>query len=162
MFKGTKELEVSLASSRMANLIDDSGPYPESRNVAYRQSIHDTNNDFTLNNRQTNDKLITPRSSPALSLLASNMNPLRNPLAPQLYDPSGGFVIFFDFILHVPTKIETCTLITSIHHPKSGLGTPSPLPPLNCEEYIDEKTNERMHSVIVATKQPVPRFVDLK
>ncbi|CAF1286983.1 unnamed protein product [Rotaria magnacalcarata] len=160
----TKQLELSLATSRAVDPIDPYDPYTSSTKYSsYQSAVRDTNNDQYNQpnyNQQTplstSDKHITSRASPALSLLASNMNPLRNSLGPQLYDPSMGFVIFFDFILYLPSKIETCALIASIHHPKSGLGVPSPLPPLTCEEYLDNKTSERFRVAIVATKQPIP------
>jgi hypothetical protein len=106
------------------------------------------------------DKRVTPRASPAMNLLASNMNKLRDPLAPQPYDPIGGFVIFFDFIVHLPSTIEQCCLVTCLYHPKSGLGEPSELEPFRCEQYIDERNGERMSAALIATKQPVPRFVN--
>ena len=94
-----------------------------------------------------------------MSLLTSNMNKLRDPLAPQPYDPIGGFVIFFDFVAHLPVTIEQCSLITCLYHPKSGLGEPSQLEPFKCEQHIDQKNGERLNVALVATKQPVPRFV---
>lgn len=106
------------------------------------------------------DRRITSRASPAMSLLASNMNKLRDPLAPQSYDPIGGFVIFFDFIVSLPSNIDQCCLVTCLYHPKSGLGEPSQLEPFKCEQYLDEKSTERMGIALIATKQPVPRFVD--
>ena len=85
------------------------------------------------------DKRLTPRASPAMSLLSSNMNKLQDPLAPQSYDPIGGFVIFFDFIANLPPTIDHCCLITCLYHPKSGLGEPSQLEPFKCDQYMDEK-----------------------
>ena len=105
------------------------------------------------------DKRVTPRASPAMSLLTSNMNNLRDPLAPQSYDPKGGFVIFFDFILHLPSKVTQSCLITCLHHPKSGLGEPSQLETFKCEPYVDERNGQRMSVAFIAMKQPVPRFV---
>ena len=105
------------------------------------------------------DRRITSRASPAMSLLASNMNKLRDPLAPQSYDPIGGFVIFFDFIVSLPSTIDQCCLVTCLYHPKSGLGEPSQLEPFKCEQYADEKNREQMGIALIATKQPVPRFV---
>jgi hypothetical protein len=88
----------------------------------------------------------------------SNMSKLRDPLGPQSYDPIGGFVIFFDFIINFPPSIDQCRLITCLHHAQTGLGEPSQLEPFKCELYVDETTGERMNSVLIATKQPVPRF----
>jgi hypothetical protein len=95
-----------------------------------------------------------------MSLLASNMNRLRDPLAPQPYDPIGGFIIFFDFIFNLPPTTDQCCLVTCLYHPKSGLGEPSQLEPFKCEPYIDEKTGQKMSVALIATKQPVPRFVN--
>ncbi len=108
------------------------------------------------------DKRITSRASPAMSLLASNMNKLRDPLAPQSYDPIGGFVIFFDFVASLPATIDQCSLVTCLYHPKSGLGEPSELEPFKCEQYMDERNGERMSIALIATKQPVPRFVQFR
>jgi hypothetical protein len=127
---------------------------PNNNNEQYdqRQNYHQTS-------LPTLDKRITPRASPAMSLLASNMNKLRDPLAPQPYDPIGGFVIFFDFIVRLPSTTEQCSLVTCLYHPKSGLGEPSQLDPFPCEQYVDERTGERMSVALIATKQPVPRFI---
>ena len=69
-----------------------------------------------------------------------------------------GFVIFFDFILNLPSTVGQCQIITCLHHRQSGLGQPSELKPLKCELYTNEKNDERMSIVLIATKQPVPRF----
>ena len=104
-------------------------------------------------------KRLTSRASPAMSLLTSNMNRLRDPLAAHSYDPIGGFVIFFDFFVNLPLNIDQCCLISCLCHPKSGLGEPSQLEPIQCEQYVDERTGERMKTALIAMKQPVPRFV---
>ena len=127
------------------------------------RDINNNQNDPQATHRQTplpmTDKHVTPRSSQAMSILNSNMNKLRDPLRPQPYDPIGGFVIFFDFILNLPSTIELCYLITSIHHPKSELGEPSYLEPVKCEQYRVEGNDERMNVALIATKQPVPRYI---
>lgn len=105
------------------------------------------------------EKRITPRASPAMTLLASSVNNLRDPLAPQSYDPRIGFVIFFDFILHLPPNVTQSCLITCLHHPKSGLGEPSQLENFKCEPYVDDRNGQRMSVAFIAMKQPVPRFV---
>lgn len=105
------------------------------------------------------DRRITSRASPAMSLLASNMNKLRDPLAPQPYDPIGGFVIFFDFVINLPSTIDQCCLVTCLYHPKSGLGEPSQLEPFKCEQYNNERNGERTSIALIATKQPVPRLI---
>lgn len=87
------------------------------------------------------------------------MRKLQDPLAPQPYDPIGGFVMFFDFIINLPLTIEQCRLITCLHHPQSGLGEPSQLQPFKCESYIDEVNGEQMNVAVIATQQPVPRFL---
>jgi hypothetical protein len=87
------------------------------------------------------------------------MSKLRDPLGPQPYDPVAGFVIFFDYIINLPPTIDQCRLITCLHYPDSGLGEPSQLQPFKCDLYTDEITGERMSVVLIATKQPVPRFL---
>jgi len=163
-FLGTRQLELSISTNGLSNSNDNQHHlsaktdfYPQSQ-----PSIRD--NDQRQNHHQTSlpilDKRVTPRASPAMTLLASNMNKLRDPLAPQPYDPIGGFVIFFDFIVRLPSTIEQCCLVTCLYHPKSGLGEPSELEPFRCEQYIDERNGERMSAALIATKQPVPRFVN--
>jgi len=87
------------------------------------------------------------------------MRRLQDPLAPQPYDPIGGFIIFFDFIINLPSNVEQCRLITCLHHPQSGVGEPSQLQPFKSEFYVDETNSERMSIALIATKQPVPKFV---
>jgi hypothetical protein len=138
--------------------------------VQSQPSVHDNNHNDQFDQRQNYhqtslpllDKRVTPRASPAMNLLASNMNKLRDPLAPQSYDPIGGFIIFFDFVVNLSPTIEHCGLVTCLYHPKSGLGEPSHLEPLKCEQYIDDRNGERMSIALIATKQPVPRFVNKK
>ncbi|CAF0754070.1 unnamed protein product [Didymodactylos carnosus] len=96
------------------------------------------------------------RASPGMSLLLSNMNKLKDPLEPSPYDPVGGFVIFFDFILNLDPSVELCRLVTCLHHPKSGLGEPSQLQSFTCDPFIDQN-GQKMSVVLIATKQPVPR-----
>lgn len=103
------------------------------------------------------NKRVTSRASPAMSLLTSNMNRLRDPLAPHPYDPIGGFVIFFDFLVNLPLNTDQSCLISCLYHPKSGLGEPSQLEPFQCEQYVDERSGERLKVALIATKQPVPR-----
>ncbi|CAF3532536.1 unnamed protein product [Rotaria sordida] len=154
----TKQLELSMSTNDIPSSIDNYERYLSSKTTSYRQPARETNNDQIDEQKSLNTfgKRITPRASPALSIATSNISKLRNPLAPQSYDPVGGFVIFFDFITNLPLTIQKCRLITSIHHPKSGIGEPSELEPIKCEQYIDERTNERMNIAFIATKQPVP------
>lgn len=151
----TNGVSNSVDNSRYLSARSD--PYPPSQ-----PSVRDNNHLDTHQNVSSlpplDNKRVTPRASPAMSLLTSNMNKLRDPLAPQPYDPIGGFVIFFDFIVSLPQTIDQCCLVTCLYHPKSGLGEPSQLEPFKCEHYFDEKNNERMSVALIATKQPVPRF----
>ena len=170
-FTGTRQLELAMATNGMSKSIDNhrplsskTDPYPQSQ-----PSVRDHDNNDQIDQRQNHhqtalpllDKRVTSRASPAMSLLNSNMNKLRDPLAPQPYDPIGGFIIFFDFIVNLPSTIEQCCLITCLYHPKSGLGEPSQLEIFRCEQYNDENNGERMSIALIATKQPVPRFVKL-
>jgi hypothetical protein len=93
---------------------------------------------------------MTSQVNQPVNPINSNMSKLRDPLGPQSYDPIGGFVIFFDFIINFPPSIDQCRLITCLHHAQTGLGEPSQLEPFKCEL--------RMNSVLIAIKQPVPRF----
>ena len=158
----------------MSNSTNDFTRYAGSDVSGYppTQSSVRGNNNNNNNNNQLNpsgknqlasssifDKRVSPRSSPALSLLSSNMSKLRDSLAPQSYDPVGGFTIFFDFILDLPPNIGQCCLVTSIHHPKPGLGEPSILDSAACNQYIDDHTAEKINYALIATKQPVPGYV---
>ena len=155
---GTRKLEVSVANSSMDNTSMRTDFYPPSHSsVVHQQPERDYPRLATL--APTLDKRVTPRESPAMSLLTSKMTKLRDPFAPQSYDPIGGFVIFFDFILRLPGPVEQCCLITCLHHPKSGLGEPSQLDIFKCTPYVDERHGERMTVATIAMKQPVPRFV---
>ncbi|CAF2517747.1 unnamed protein product [Rotaria sp. Silwood2] len=158
----TKQLELSVSTNGMPNSIDKYDRYLPPKAITYERSVRENKNDqfdqhehSQQKSLNTLDKRIT-HASPAPSISTSNINKLRNPLAPQSYDPVGGFIIFFDFIANLPSTIQQCCLITSIHHPKSGLGEPSQLQPLKCEQYIDGKNDEPMNIALIATKQPVP------
>jgi hypothetical protein len=159
--EGTRQLEYSITTNEMSNSIDHQSHLSARTDPQPQASFRDNNS-----NHQTAlpilEKRITPRASPAMSLLASNMNKLRDPLAPQPYDPIGGFVIFFDFVVSLPSTIDQCSLVTCLYHPKSGLGEPSQLEPFKCEQYMDERHGERMSVALIATKQPVPRLVNSK
>ena len=97
----------------------------------------------------------------SMTNMNSNLNRLRDPLGPQPYDQTGGFVLFLDFIINLPSTIDLCRLITCLHHPDSGLGEPSQLQTVKSEFYTNESNGERMNAALVATKQPVPRFFSL-
>lgn len=165
--QGTRQLEVSVANNHLANAMDSTSMrtdfYPASQSSADNQQAerdyHGLQGHTTASLAPTLDKRVTARASPAMSLLTSNMNNLRDPFAPQPYDPINGFVIFFDFILNLPNQVEQCCLITCLHHPKSGLGEPSQLDIFKCTAYVDERHGERMSVAMIAMKQPVPRFV---
>lgn len=104
------------------------------------------------------DRRITSHATQSMFNVNSNTSQLRDPLGPQPYDPIGGFVLFFDFIIKLPSTIDQCRLITCLNHPDSGLGEPSQLRVIQTDIYADEGTSERMSSVIISTKQPVPRY----
>ncbi|CAF4564929.1 unnamed protein product [Rotaria sp. Silwood1] len=158
----TRQLELSMSPNGMPNSFDNYDRYLSSQNTSYQRTARDNNND-QLNQHENNqqkslntlDKRIT-RVSPAPRISTSNINKYRNPLAPHSYDPVGGFIIFFDFIVNLPSTIQQCRLITSIHHPKSGLGEPSELEPVKCEKYTEGKFDGSTNVAFIATKQPVP------
>lgn len=104
------------------------------------------------------DRRITSHVTQSMNNLNPNTSQLRDPLGPQPYDPIGGFVVFFDFIIKLPSTIDQCRLISCLNHPDSGLGEPSQLRVIQTDLYGDEATGERMSSIIIATKQPVPRY----
>jgi hypothetical protein len=124
----------------------------------YDNELIDQNQSYNRSSLPALDRSIPSRGTQPINRVNSNISKLRDPLGPQPYDPIGGFVIFFDFIINLPSTIEQCRLITSLHHPQSGLGEPSSLQPSKCELYVDEKNGERMGIALIATKQPVPRF----
>ena len=157
---GTRQLERSVANTSRDPSLNRSERFPPVTYINDQLPEHDhshlpapTNSTLAA----SLEKRVTPRASPAMTLLSSNINNLRDPLAPQSYDPKGGFVIFFDFILHLPSNVTLACLITCLHHPKSGLGEPSQLETFRCEPYVDERNGQRMSVAYIAMKQPVPR-----
>ncbi|CAF3829025.1 unnamed protein product [Adineta steineri] len=184
--KRTRQLELTMGSNSTTNVNNYQRPYQSQMDVYsksyslpyenktdqkyqpkpafYSQSelpVRDNHNDQRRIYHQTSlpysDKRLTPRQSPAINLLDSNMYRLHDTLAPQSYDPTGGFIIFFDFIINMPSTVQQCRLVTSLHHPKSGLGEPSLLEPVKCNQFVDERTGENMRIALIATKQPVLR-----
>ena len=105
------------------------------------------------------DRRITSLATQSMNNLNSNTSQLRDPLGPQPYDPIGGFVVFFDFIIKLPSTIDQCRLISCLNHPDSGLGEPSQLRVIQTDLYGDEATGEQLSSIIIATKQPVPGYI---
>ncbi|UJR15900.1 hypothetical protein I4U23_002823 [Adineta vaga] len=103
------------------------------------------------------NKRVTTRASPPMSLIESNMYQIRDVFASQPYEPTSGFVIFFDFICDVPMSDVQSRLVTCLHHPKSGFGPPSILEPVKTEQYVDARTNDRLRVALISTKQPVAR-----
>ncbi|CAF4902573.1 unnamed protein product, partial [Rotaria magnacalcarata] len=53
--------------------------------------------------------------------------------------------------------IEKCQLITCLHHAQTGLGEPSQLGVLKSELYTDPKFGEQLGTILLSTRQPVPR-----
>jgi hypothetical protein len=125
----------------------------------YDNEVFDQNRQYYPSTLPSLDRRITSYVTQPITQVNPNMNKLRDPLGPKPYDPVGGFVIFFDFIINLPSTIDQCRLITCLHHLNSGLGEPSQLRPIKCELYVDEKTGERMNITLIATKQPVPKLV---
>lgn len=111
----------------------------------------------TSQTRTAAETRLTARESPPMTVVTSHS--LRDPFAPHSYHPTAGFVIFFDLLIRLPRNVETCRLITALHHPKSGLGEPSYLDSTRTQPYVDERTGEQMNVGVIAMKQPVPRFV---
>lgn len=105
------------------------------------------------------DKNAVARTSPPMSFIDSNMYQIRDAYVSKPYEPTSGFVIFFDFICDVPTDVEQSRLITCLHHPKSGYGPPSTLEPVKTEQYVDPRTNDHLRVAIISTKQPVAKYV---
>lgn len=145
---------------------DHSQPPLRSLNSTSTHQIYSNNgNDASYQERQfyqrslpALDRRVASNPNQTYNRTNTNMRKLLDPLAPRPYDPIGGFVMFFDFIINLPMTIEQCRLITCLHHPQSGLGEPSQLQAFRCELYVDENTNEQMNVAMIATKQPVPRF----
>lgn len=124
---------------------------------------HDSN-DTSRNPRFTSLPPLDQRNPPArpMDFVSTNLNNQVDLFEIQPYDPVTGFVMFYDFILNFPANIDQCRLIVCLLHPQSGLGVPSHLTPSKCDSFIDETTGERTAAALIATKQPVPRFVSIE
>ncbi|CAF1056579.1 unnamed protein product [Adineta ricciae] len=145
----TKRLELGVGSNRLSDPIvtNDDHNYTKPRvngNPPMNSLIHSSTRQN--DHYQRANRLSSPtynRYSPTQSF------------AP--YDPTDGFVIFFDYISNLSTAIDRVRLITCLHHEQTGLGEPSQLDPCRCELLADELSNDTMRTAYVATKQPVPR-----
>jgi len=125
----------------------------------YDDDIFDQHRSYQQISLPSLDKRTTSHVTQPMNYVNSNLSKLRDPLGPQPYDPVAGFVMFFDFITNLPSTIDQCRLITCLHYPDSGLGEPSQLQPFKCELYTNETNGEQMNFALIATKQPVPRFL---
>ncbi len=132
--------------------------YPPQTSTNYNNEFSEKSQQYYQTSLPPLERRITPRGPQSMNLVNSNMRKLQDPLAPPTYDETSGFVMFFDFIINLPSSIDQCRLITCLHHPQSGLGKPSELQPFKCQLYVDETTGELMNVVLIATKQPVPGF----
>ena len=63
--------------------------------------------------------------------------------------------MFVDYIVNLHNSYVSARIITCLHHPKSGLGEPSVLPIVDCEEFPLYSKSSSV--VLISTKQPVPR-----
>jgi hypothetical protein len=58
-------------------------------------------------------------------------------------------------VTNLDPAYASARVITCLHHPKSGLGEPSVLPIVNCEQYNELGSSSSV--ALISTKQPVPR-----
>ena len=163
-FQGTRELELSLATSRILDLkVNDPAYRYSSAGNIYPPLNASVSSSPRLTHpgrgRESSASSVSTSRRRSTVLASSSLSKLQSPLEPKAYNPTAGFVIFFDFIVNFPPNVDQCRLITCLHHPQSGLGEPSHLEPLKCDLFLDEDTGERMSVALVATKQPVPKFV---
>lgn len=108
------------------------------------------------------NKYVPAPKSEIVSTNAFHQNSLtrfEQPQNPQFYDPTRGFVLFYDFATKIPLGIKTIQIVASIHHYTSGLGIPSALKPAQTEIYRDRTTNQQLSFVPFNIRQPVPGFV---
>jgi hypothetical protein len=160
--QGTRQLELTVASSALFD--------PKSTGVMNPASIGRDPYTALNSSRHTSPRLtqVKPdRNYPSTSFPTfdqrrvsqpMNSDQPRGPLGSHPYDPITGFVLFYDFVLHLPSNTDQCRLITCLHHPQSGLGAPSQLPAGKCESYVDETSGDLMAAAIIGVKQGVPRF----
>ncbi|CAF3588201.1 unnamed protein product [Rotaria socialis] len=174
----TKQLELTLATTGLpnqnSNLNNNNHRYVSPKNDGHQWKSTYTriaNPNYTNSAHQFVDQpqqfhqpslpiIDTGRRSRGMqpaSRIASNSNGRYGQIESKPYDPVGGFVIFFDFIINLSPMIEKCQLITSLHHVQTGLGEPSQLAVLKSELYNDLKFGEQVSTILLSTKQPVPR-----
>ncbi|CAF1040313.1 unnamed protein product, partial [Rotaria magnacalcarata] len=174
----TRQLELTLATTGLPNqnsnlnnnthryiLPNDDG-YPRKStftrptNPNYTNSAHqfvDQPQQFLESSLPIIDTGRRSRGMQPVSRIASNSNGRYDPIESKPYDPVGGFVVFFDFIINLSPMIEKCQLITCLHHAQTGLGEPSQLGVLKSELYTDPKFGEQLGTILLSTRQPVPR-----
>lgn len=114
----------------------------------FRSPQHNNNNNNNNNYSNNNNNNYSPRQANTLQRLKD--------LPASQYDPSGGFVIFVDFVTNIDPSYACARVITCLHHPKSGLGEPSVLPIVSTEP-MNDNGNSRTAVALISTKQPVPR-----
>ncbi|CAH1775471.1 unnamed protein product [Owenia fusiformis] len=92
---------------------------------------------------------------PALLSKTSN-NMYDNDLLPAPYDPQAGFVVFYDYVLHLEPSLHTSRLIIGLFDETAEMGEPSILPSVYCEMNQDSLYQDATSMALIAAKQPVP------
>ncbi|KAL7847834.1 hypothetical protein AOLI_G00225520 [Acnodon oligacanthus] len=80
-------------------------------------------------------------------------------LSPAPYDPTAGFVVFYDFLLGLCPSYRVCRLMVGLYSGEQCLGSPSVLPPVYCEPFILSTHPPRYNQgqkAVLASKQAVP------
>ncbi|KAG7322808.1 hypothetical protein KOW79_014154 [Hemibagrus wyckioides] len=93
-----------------------------------------------------------PLEEPRSSSLTKH---LRKESDPSHYDPTTGFVVFYDFLLGLCPSYRVCRLMVGIYSGDVCLGSPSILPPVYCDSVSSPRHGEE-GKAILATKQAVP------
>ncbi|XP_046327915.2 uncharacterized protein LOC124111997 isoform X2 [Haliotis rufescens] len=73
------------------------------------------------------------------------------------YDQYAGFVIFYDFLLNLDTKITAARLIVGLHSSTAKMGEPTYLPMVYTEPATRQHQYVDISNAVIGARQPVPR-----
>ncbi|XP_061414092.1 coiled-coil domain-containing protein 17 [Lethenteron reissneri] len=77
-------------------------------------------------------------------------------MGPSPYDPSSGFIVFYDFISGLDPGSRSARLVVGLYHQGQEMGVPSPLPPVAC--HLGWPGPSAGLTATLATRQPVHRL----
>ncbi|KAK3550315.1 hypothetical protein QTP86_024310 [Hemibagrus guttatus] len=101
-----------------------------------------------------------PLEEPRSPTLTKHLREGSDALYPSHYDPTTGFVVFYDFLLGSCPSYRVCRLMVGIYSGDVCLGSPSILPPVYCDS-VSSPQHSAEGKAILATKQAVPDYLFL-